>query len=77
MRLFVALEKPMRLIIGTGSSEEPRLPPGYRLDRSDPDVLVLRCHNGTVVVRFSARGVTTEAIEQEARMHYRAQTWPA
>ena len=23
-------------------SEEPRLPPGYRLDRSDPDVWTLR-----------------------------------
>lgn len=24
------------------SCEEPRLPPGYQLDRSDPDVLVMR-----------------------------------
>ncbi len=48
-----------------------RLPPGYSLDRSDPDVLVLRCPNGTEVARFSARGATAEAIEQEARTHYR------
>jgi hypothetical protein len=61
----------MRLVGGTGSSEEVRLPPGYRVDRSDPDVLVLRCPNGTVVARFSAWGVTAEAIEQEARMHHR------
>ena len=47
-----------------------RLPLGYRLDRSDPDVLVLRCPHGTVVARFSAWGVTAEAIEREARMHY-------
>jgi hypothetical protein len=60
----------MRLIIGTGSSREGRLPPGYRLDRSDPDVLVLRGPHGTVVARFSAQGATTEAIEREARTHY-------
>jgi hypothetical protein len=61
----------MRLIGGTGSSEELRLPPGYRVERSDPDVLVLRCPHGTAVARFSVRGATAEAIEQEARMHYR------
>jgi hypothetical protein len=61
----------MRLIGGTGSSEELRLPPGYSLERSDPDVLVLRCPHGTAVARFSAWGATKEAIEQEARMHYR------
>jgi len=61
----------MRLIGGKGSTEEPRLPPGYVLDRSDPDVLVLRCPQGTAIARFSARGATAEAIEQEARTHYR------
>ena len=61
----------MRLIEGTGSPEEPQLPPGYSLDRSDPDVLVLRCPHGTVVARFSTRGATAEAIEREARKHYR------
>ncbi len=61
----------MRLIGGTGASREGRLPPGYRLERSDPDVLVLRCPHGTVVARFSARGATAEAIEREARTHYR------
>jgi len=71
MRLFVALENPMRLITGTGSSREVRLSPGYSLDRSDPDVLVLRSPDGAAVARFSARGATTEAIEREARTHYR------
>ena len=52
-------------------TEEPSLPPGYSLDRIDPDVLVLRCPHGTAVARFSTRGATAEAIEQEARMHYR------
>jgi hypothetical protein len=61
----------MRLIGGTGASREVRLPSGYTLDHSDPDVLVLRCPHGTAVAHFSARGATAEAIEQEARMHYR------
>jgi hypothetical protein len=71
MRPFAAPEKLMRLITGTGSSREVRLLPGYSLDRSDPDVLVLRCPHGTAIARFSARGATAEAIEREARTHYR------
>jgi hypothetical protein len=61
----------MRLIGGTGPSKELRLPSGYSLDLSDPDVLVLRCPQGTAVARFSTRGATTETIEHEARTHYR------
>ena len=61
----------MRLVGGTGSPEEPRLPPGYVLDRSDPDVLVLRCPHGEAVARFSARGAAAEAIEREAKAHHR------
>jgi hypothetical protein len=71
MRPFAALEKPMRFIGGTGASREERLPSGYTLEHSDPDVLVLRGPHGRVVARFSARGAAAEAIEQEARMHYR------
>ena len=41
-----------------------RLPPGYRLDRSDPDVWVLRRAGGWIVAHFSAQGVTYAAIEQ-------------
>jgi hypothetical protein len=67
----------MRLVGGTGPSKELRLPPGYSLDRSDPDVLVLLCPNGTAVAHFSARGATAEAIEREARMHYRERNWSA
>jgi hypothetical protein len=52
------------------SFKELRLPPGYSLDHSDPDVLVLRCPQG-VVARFSAWGATAESIEREARTHYR------
>jgi hypothetical protein len=65
----------MRLIGGTGASREAsrevRLPPGYTLEHSDPDVLVLLCSHGTAVARFSVRGAAAEAIEQEARTHYR------
>jgi len=34
-------------------------------------VLVLVCPHGTAVAYFSAWGATAEAIEREARMHYR------
>jgi len=61
----------MRLVGGTVSSKEPRLPPDYVLDHSDPDVLILRCPQGTAVARFSTRGATSEAIEREARTHHR------
>jgi hypothetical protein len=77
MRLFVAPENPMRLVVGTGSSKEPRLPPGYGLDRSDPDVALLRGPHGAAVARFSARGAAAEAIEREARTHHRARNRPA
>jgi hypothetical protein len=42
------------------------LPPGYRLDSSDPDLWALCRLEGWVVAYFSARGVTREAIEQAA-----------
>jgi hypothetical protein len=51
--------------------EEPRLPPGYRLDSSDPDVWALRRSEGWVVAYFSARGATREAIERAAWDDYR------
>ena len=47
-------------------SEDLRLPPGYRLDRSDPDVWALRRPEGWVVAYFSAWGVTKEVIEETA-----------
>jgi len=67
----------MRLVTGTKSPEEPRLLSGYTLDRSDPDVLVLLCPQGTAVARFSTRGATAEGIEREARAHYRERNWSA
>ena len=67
----------MRLVGGAGSPEEPRLPPGYTLDRSDPEGLVLRCPHGEAVARFSTRGAAAEVIEQEARKHHRERNRPA
>ena len=52
-------------------SEEPHLPPGYRLDRSDPDVWALRRYEGRVVAYFSAQSVTREVIEETAWKDYR------
>jgi hypothetical protein len=61
----------MGLVGGAGSFDEPLLPAGYSLDRSDPEVLVLLCPKGEVIARFSAQGATAEAIEREARAHHK------
>jgi hypothetical protein len=42
-----------------------RLPPCYHA-HLDPDVLVLRRADGSVVARFSGRGLVAEAVEQAA-----------
>jgi hypothetical protein len=47
-------------------SEKPHPPPGYRLDRSDPDLWTLRRPKGWVVAYFSAQGDSREAIEEVA-----------
>ena len=51
---------------------EPNLPPGYRLDRSDPDVWALRRAGGWVVAHFGAQGATSEAVERVAWEDYAA-----
>lgn len=53
------------------SGRGPYLPPDYRLDESDPDVVVLLRPEGTVVAHFSAQGATKEAIEAAAWDEYR------
>jgi hypothetical protein len=51
---------------------DSRFPPtGYRLDGSDPDVLVLRRKDGTFVGAFSALGATREAIQRAAEDDWR------
>lgn len=42
------------------------LPPGYFLDRSDPEILILRRPHGSFAAAFSARGATREGIRQAA-----------
>jgi hypothetical protein len=54
-----------------------RLPPGYSLDRSDPDVLILLSPSGSVVSRFSGRGAAQQTIEREAWKDYRQIGLPA
>jgi hypothetical protein len=43
----------------------------YHLEESDPDVVVLRRQDGTLVARFSARGATKESIVVAAEEDYR------
>ena len=51
----------------------PWLPPGYVLDESDPDMLILRRDDGSFVVAFSARGANREgilkALEEDCGKH--------
>ncbi len=52
--------------------EELRFPKcDYHLEESDPDILVLRRQDGTLVARFSARGATKEGIVEAAKEDYR------
>ncbi len=44
----------------------------HYLDESDPDVLVLRRQDGSLVAAFSARGATREGIVKAAREDYAA-----
>jgi hypothetical protein len=60
----------VRRALVTGSEEKLRLPPGYRLDKSDPDLWALRRPEGWVVAYFSAQGATREAIEEVAWKDY-------
>ncbi len=50
-----------------GAWRPSKLPEGYRLDPAgDPDAPALRRPDGSVVARFSTRGLTHEAVEREA-----------
>jgi hypothetical protein len=53
--------------------EQPTLPKlDYHLDKSDPDILLLRRPNGSFVAAFSVRGVTEEGICETAKEDYLA-----
>ena len=43
----------------------------YYLDKSDPDVVILRRQDGAFVAAFSARGATREGIVEAAKEDYR------
>jgi hypothetical protein len=52
--------------------EEPKFPYfRYYLDESDPDVVLLRRQDGTLVAVFSAVGATREGIVEAAEEDYR------
>jgi hypothetical protein len=53
---------------GAGETVLPKF--DYYLDESDPDILVLRRQDGTVVAAFSAQGATKEGIIQAAEEDY-------
>ena len=51
--------------------EEKMLPKfDYLIDKSDPDVVVLRRQDGSFVAAFSARGATREGIVEAAEEDY-------
>jgi CheY-like chemotaxis protein len=66
-----------RLVEEIEASLAGPLPPGYRLDRSDSDVLVLLSASGSVVSRFSSRGVIQKAVVREAWEDYERRRRPA
>jgi hypothetical protein len=54
------------------------LPPGYALDASDPEVLLLLRPDGARAAAFSARGVTAEGILEAAGQDVRTvNLWPS
>ena len=42
----------------------------YYLEESDPDVVVLRCQDGSFVAAFSARAATREGLVEAAKEDY-------
>jgi hypothetical protein len=42
----------------------------YYVDKSDPDIVVLRRQDGSFVAAFSARGATREGIVEAAKEDY-------
>jgi hypothetical protein len=51
---------------------EVKMPPkfDYYIDKSDPDIVVLRRQDGSFVAAFSARGATREGIVEAAKEDY-------
>jgi hypothetical protein len=55
----------------TPDMEGATLHPGYLLDESDPDIVMLRRKDGTFVAAFSAQGATREGINDAAMQDFR------
>jgi hypothetical protein len=54
--------------VGAREMEQLLLPKfDYYLDKSDPDVVILRRQDGAFVAAFSARGATREGIVEAAK----------
>jgi hypothetical protein len=43
----------------------------YYIDKTDPDIVILRRQDGAFVAAFSARGATREGIVEAAKEDYR------
>jgi hypothetical protein len=58
--------------VGRVMSKEERLLPkiDYYIDESDPDIVIVRRQNGTLVAAFSARGATTEGLLEASKEDY-------
>jgi hypothetical protein len=52
-------------------THEQSLPGGYTLDRSDPDILVLRRADRSLVAAFSSAGVRNESIREAVELDLR------
>ena len=46
----------------------------YYIDKTDPDIVILRRQHGSFVDAFSARGATREGIVEAAREDYKKLT---
>ena len=46
----------------------------YYIDKTDPDIVILRRQDGSFVAAFSARGATREGIVEAAREDYKKLT---
>jgi hypothetical protein len=65
------LERDAEVACVGGLGERKGLPKfDYRLDESDPDVVVLRRQDGSFVAVFSARGATRGGILEAAKVDY-------
>jgi hypothetical protein len=61
--------------VGAREMEQLLLPKfDYYIDKTDPDIVILRRQDGSFVAAFSARGATREGIVEAAREDYKKLT---